>query len=339
MKSARPTLKDIAEHSGFALRTVIKAMNGDPSVREKNRDAILRAAEELHYTPNRAASALGKKKSVTLAVVYSNTSDVYFPEIEKGLRQCLSEFCDFGLAMEFHTTTEREWQAQQPILETLLQREDIDGVVMQPQDGSKLDPLINALVDAGKPVAIFGTDAPASKRMLYVSCDAYRAGRIGGQLLEREIPQNGCVCVMNASSDQLQILKRTQGCLDRIRENRPDIRLTTCWDMDPRAFRETLYGMICEDAVDGIFCDDAQTIVAAELLEELGRKDIPLVGFDLFEKSEQYMKAGYIRVILDQKPEVFSYLAAKSLFEYLADGVVPERFFYTPIYILTSECL
>ena len=314
MKSARPTLKDVAEHSGFALRTVIKVMSGDPSVRDKNREAILRAAEELHYTPNRAASALGKKKSICLAVVYSHTSDVYFPEIERGLRQCLAEFCDFGLVMEFHTTTERGWQGQQPILEAVLRRDDIDGIVMQPQSGTKLDPLINALVASGKPVAIFGTDAPASKRMFYVSCDAYRAGRIGGQILEREVPRNGNVCVMNASSDQVQILKRTQGCLDRIRENRPDIHLIPCWDMKPAVFRETLLDLLQKQTVDGIFCDDAQTVVAAEILKELGRKDIPLVGFDLSKKSEVYMKEGYIRFILDQKPETFSYLAAKMLF-------------------------
>ena len=339
MKSARPTLKNIAEHSGFSLRTVIKAMSGDPSVRDKNREAILSVAEELHYTPNRAASALGKKKAINLAVVYSNTSDVYFPEIEKGLRQCLSEFCDFGLAMEFHTTTENSWQAQEPILKALLEREDIDGVVMQPQSSTHLDPLINALVDAGKPVAIFGTDAPASKRVCYVSCDAYRAGRIGGQLLEREIPQNGTVCVMNASYDQVQIRSRSQGCMDRLRENRPDIRLTTCWDMHPEVLFDTLSPMIMSNTVNGIFCDDAQTAVAAEILKELGRKDIALVGFDLSEQSEPLMKEGYIRVLLDQRPEVFSYLAAKTLFEYLAEGIRPEPVTYTPIYILTSECL
>ena len=339
MMSARPTLKDVAERSGFALRTVIKVMSGDLSVREKNREAILRAAEELHYTPNRAASALGKRKTINLAVVYSHTSDVYFPDIEKGLRQCLAEFCDFGLAMEFHATTERDWQAQEPILKALLERADIDGIVMQPQHGTKLDPWINALVDAGKPVAIFGTDAPASKRMFYVSCDAYRAGRIGGQLLEREIPQNGTVCVMNASYDQVQIRIRAQGCMDRLREKRPDIQLTTCWDMQPNVFYDTLYKLVGSDAVNGIFCDDAQTAVAAEILKELGRQDIPLVGFDLSDRSEKLMKEGYIRVLLEQKPESFSYLAAKMLFEYLVDGVMPETVTYTPIYILTSECL
>ena len=339
MNAARPTLKDIAERSGFALRTVIKVMSGDPSVRDKNREAILRVAEELHYTPNRAASALGKKKSIRLAVVYSHTSDLYFPEIERGLRQCLAEFCDFGLTMEFHTTTERGWEGQVPILEKLLQRPDLDGIVMQPQSATKLNPLIDALVKSGKPVAIFGTDAPDSKRMFYVSCDAYRTGRIGGQLLEREVRQNGTVYVMNASSDQVQIVKRTQGCMDRLQESRPDVQLVPYWDMTPSVFYDSLIEPIRQGLVDGIFCDDAQTITAARILKELNRSDIPLVGLDLSEQSGSYMKEGYIRAVLDQKPEVFSYLAAKMLFEYLDDGTMPETICYTPVYILTSECL
>lgn len=339
MNHVRPTLKDIAERSGFALRTVIKVMSGDPSVREKNREAILRVAEELHYTPNRAASALGKKKSIRLAVVYSHTSDLYFPEIERGLRQCLAEFCDYGMTMEFHTTKERGWQGQLPILEMLLQREDIDGIVMEPQSATKLNPMIDALVASGKPVAIFGTDAPDSRRMFYVSCDAYRTGRIGGQLLEREVRQNGTVYVMNASADQVQILKRTQGCMDRLQENRPDIKIVPCWDVGPAVFHDTLFAPVLAGQVDGIFCDDAQTVTAAQILKKLGRKDIPLVGMDLSEHSETLMKEGYIRAVLDQKPEVFSYLAAKMLFEYLDEGTKPEPVCYTPVYILTSECL
>ena len=339
MKPSRPTLKDVAEYSGFALRTVIKVMNGDPSVRDKNREAILRAAAELDYTPNRAASALGKRKIIRLAVVYSDTSELYFPEIRKGLEQCAAELFDYGLIMEFHTTPQSDWEGQIPILEALAIRDDIDGIVMQPQSATKLDQWIDALVRSGKPVAIFGTDAPNSKRLFYVSCDAYRAGRIGGQLLERQVKENGHVCVLNSSSDQLQILNRAQGCIDRISENRPDIQLFTRWDMTPFLFSETLRQILQEEHIDGIFCDDAQTITAAEILSDLGRKDIALVGFDLSEKSSQFMQEGYIDTILDQRPETFAYLAAKQLFEYLSENIVPPPVTYTPIYILTSECL
>ena len=61
---ARPTLKDVAAQSGYALRTVKKVMSGDPTVRDQTREAVMQAAASLSYTPNRAASALGKQKQV-----------------------------------------------------------------------------------------------------------------------------------------------------------------------------------------------------------------------------------------------------------------------------------
>jgi len=51
------------------------------------------------------------------------------------------------------------------------------------------------------------------------------------------------------------------------------------------------------------------------------------------------MKDGYIRVIIEQKPESFSSLATTLMFRYLAAGEKPEEQNYTPLYILTSECL
>ena len=43
----RPTLKDVVQKSGYALRTVRKVMSGDPSVRDSTKQAVLAAAESL----------------------------------------------------------------------------------------------------------------------------------------------------------------------------------------------------------------------------------------------------------------------------------------------------
>ena len=40
----------------------------------------------------------------------------------------------------------------------------------------------------------------------------------------------------------------------------------------------------------------------------------------------------------DTAPETYAYLAAKVIFEFLSEGILPERVIRTPISILTSEC-
>ncbi|MGE9293881.1 MAG: LacI family DNA-binding transcriptional regulator, partial [Puniceicoccales bacterium] len=46
-----PTLKDIAEHTGFGRSTISLALRGSPSLPEKTRRIIQDAAKELGYRP------------------------------------------------------------------------------------------------------------------------------------------------------------------------------------------------------------------------------------------------------------------------------------------------
>ncbi len=340
MRGSRPTLKDVAEKSGYALRTVKKVMGGEPNVRDKTREAVLRAAEELQYTRNRAASALARNQRVKLAVVYSQTTEAYFPEVEQGFRQCFKEYVDFGLSLEFCITRQRGWQAQKPLLDALLTREDIQGVVVQPFSATMLNGSIDALVSAGKPVVTFGADAPDSRRLCYVGPDAYKSGRIGGQILANYVGKRGKVFVINQGEDHMQTRERCRGFLDRMREHYPNIQ---AFEMNlpdnSNLYYDTVHSIVSNETVAGIFCTDANTCVAGQVLKDLGERDIALVGFDLSADGIALMREGFIKVIIEQKPEVFSHLATRILFRYIAEGKQPEPMNNTPLYIMTSECI
>ena len=99
MERSRATLKDVAEKSGYALRTVKKVMSGTENVGEKTRTAVLQAAEELNYQRNILASTLSKGKTTRIAIVYAETTKTYFPEVEKGFMQCAEEFRDYGMSI------------------------------------------------------------------------------------------------------------------------------------------------------------------------------------------------------------------------------------------------
>lgn len=340
MKSNRPTLKDVAERSGYALRTVKKVMSGDLSVRERTRASVLQAAQELQYTRNRAASALARNREIKLAVVYSNTTEAYFPEVEQGFRQCAKELMDFGMELEFHLTQQRGWQSQKPILEALLQRDDIVGVVVQPYSATMLNGEIDALVQAGKPVVTFGADAPGSKRLCYVGPDAYKSGRIGGQILANYVGKQGKVFVINQGDDHMQTRERCRGFLDRMKEHYPNLQ---AFEMNlpdnSNLYYDMVRSIVENEQVAGIFCTDANTCVAGQVLKDLGQRDTALVGFDLSNQGVELMKQGFIKVIIEQKPAVFSHLATQMLFRHIAEGKVLEPINKTPLYIMTSECL
>jgi LacI family transcriptional regulator len=339
-KTARPTLKDVADLSGYALRTVKKVMSGDPHVRDRTKAAVLAAAEELQYTRNKAASALAKNRSVKLAVVFSEITEAYFPEIRCGFQQARRELQDFGLVLEYHVATVKGWNMQEDLLDTICSRKDIDGVLIQPYDATALNPAINRLVAAGKPVVTFGADAPDSKRLCYVGPDAYKSGRIGGQILANYIGKSGKVFLISQSLGHMQTIERQRGFLDRIHEFYPEIQVFEVNLPDNSTlYYEMVHSIVSNESVDGMFCTDANTVVAGKVLKDLGRTDIALVGFDLSESGIHLMKEGYIKVIIEQKPEVFARQATLLLFRHIAENKHPEMINNTPLYILTSECL
>ena len=339
MGAERPTLKDVANRSGYGLRTVKKVMSRQPGVKEQTRECILQAARELNYTRNQAASALARNRKIRIAVVYSIVIDnAYYPEVEQGFLQAERELRDFGLELEFFTSTEHSAIHEPKVLQQLIARQDIDGVILEPSSGMQLNGLIAQLQDAGKSVVTFGSDTVESRRIFHVGGDGYRSGRIAAQILANYIGKNGNVCVFSDMSDHVQDKDRRAGFCDRIREHYPNITVETI------KAEQGDYSKLVREAVEkgniaGLFCTDARTVLAGSVLRELGRSDIPLVGFDLSEEGKKLMHQGFIKVIIEQKPELFSYLAAKRLFTYLAEGEMPREVEQTPLYILTSECL
>ena len=339
MNQARPTLKDVAERSGYALRTVKKVMGGDPNVRDATKEAVLRAADELNYTPNRIASALAKKQNIKIALVYSSITEAYFPEIKEGFEKCLEEYRDFGFSVEYHLTSKKGWEAQKPLLEALIEREDISGVVVQPVSGTMLKDSIDKLSLGGKPVITFGADAPGSRRLCYVGPNTYKSGRIGGQILANYIGKKGKVFIINQVSDHMQTQERSRGFLDRIQEHYPEIQAYSMNLPDNSTlYYEMVHGIVENEQVAALFCTDANTYLAGRVLQDMGITDVVLVGFDLSEEGIQLMREGYIKVIIEQKPDVIAYKALKSMYEYLSMNITPPEIVNTELYIMTSEC-
>ena len=82
-------LKDIADHSGFSIRTVNRVLKKEGIVNEKTRETILQAARQLNYIPNLAARALKSGRSQEVIAVINSCDEIHlrkYAALEKELR-------------------------------------------------------------------------------------------------------------------------------------------------------------------------------------------------------------------------------------------------------------
>ncbi|WP_222435205.1 LacI family transcriptional regulator [Puniceibacterium confluentis] len=66
----KPTLKTVAQATGYAVTTVSRALSNDPKIAQSTRDTVAKAAKSLGYVPDRAAQRLrtGRTKVISLLI-------------------------------------------------------------------------------------------------------------------------------------------------------------------------------------------------------------------------------------------------------------------------------
>lgn len=72
----RPTLKTIAQETGFAVATVSRALKDAPDIGEDTKRTVREAATRLGYRPNRAGVRLRTGKTNVIALVLSTEQDM-----------------------------------------------------------------------------------------------------------------------------------------------------------------------------------------------------------------------------------------------------------------------
>lgn len=78
------TIDDVAIAAGVSAMTVSRVINGKHNVRESTRSAVLRAVQELNYSPNAAARTLAAGEATHIGLLYANPSAAYLSQFLVG---------------------------------------------------------------------------------------------------------------------------------------------------------------------------------------------------------------------------------------------------------------
>jgi DNA-binding LacI/PurR family transcriptional regulator len=158
----RATSYDVARHAGVSQSAVSRCFKQGASVAPRTREKILASARTLNYYPNAIAQGLITKRSNLVAIIISNLTNLYYPEVLAELTQRLSvqgiRVLLFSLAAESDVddVLDQVWRYR------------VDGAIV----AARLDPSqLAAFADRGVPVVLYnriGEGVPAAS----VCCDS-----------------------------------------------------------------------------------------------------------------------------------------------------------------------
>ena len=75
--SGKPTLKTIAQMTGFAVTTISRALNNAPELAQETRDRVQKIAAEIGYLPDRAALRLKTGRTNVISLVLEPDEQIY----------------------------------------------------------------------------------------------------------------------------------------------------------------------------------------------------------------------------------------------------------------------
>lgn len=169
------SIRDVARAAGVSIASVSRALNaGSGSVSEKTRAQVMKAVEELRYSPNHSGRTLRAQKSNTYAFLLSNIQNNLFAAVAWELERILSER---GAGMLLYTTNE-DPRSQDRCLEDAMSRQVSGVFFLCAVDSPRLDEtcrrtrcvFINRRIPTIEKASFIGIDDYSAARELMTTC-------------------------------------------------------------------------------------------------------------------------------------------------------------------------
>jgi LacI family transcriptional regulator, galactose operon repressor len=275
--TGRPTIYDVARLAGVSTATVSRALNGTGQISPATRKAIEEAVEKLGYRPNTIARSLVKRSTQTIAVMFPDIGDPFYPALIKGV-QALADEQSYTILL---CTAEGDPEREESYL-NLLRAKQVDGALV---DGLVLPrSRIAPIVDEGFPIVSLDRDIDFPSIPL-VQVD----NRLGGRLATEHLLELGHRRIAHISGRPE--LRHSEERLSGYRDALADAGV----DVDPslvdaggfteaggyRAMQELLERDPSFTAVFAV--NDVTAVGALRAIRESGRRvpeDLSVVGFD-----------------------------------------------------------
>jgi len=337
-------LVDVARLANVSLGTVDRVIHNRGRVSEETKKKVNAALKQINYKPNVAAQILSirKKRRIGILVPEFKKND-YWEQVERGIAMAETEMGDYGFIIErFHFSRFIESSFHNQI-QKIKQRTDVDGFVISPHYREDCIDLTSYLSENDLPFIYIDSMIDETNSLSYFGIDSYRAGYALAKLLSDVLRDDDEVSIVNflrenqKRATQVNIID--DGFCEYLNKSKKNIlrdRLNIVLENENWEV-ELLDYLKDHPHVKGFAVFNSLAHKLADFFEKHHIKDMTLVGFDAIKDNVRFLKKGYIKYLISQRPEYFTYSAIKSLCQNIAFHTEVAPINFMPIDILIAE--
>ncbi|MEP6492047.1 MAG: LacI family DNA-binding transcriptional regulator [bacterium] len=276
------TLEDVANRARVSTATVSRVLNGVSGVRAATRARVLRAIEELDYTPDLNARSLAGGQLRSLGVVVSNIANPFFLDIFRSIEASARQR-GFDLIV---ANTDYEPDRLASSINTILGRR-VAGLALVV---SETVPPVVARIAAELPVVLYDGGAHRLKGVMNIRAN-YRGGM--HRIVEYLCALGHRRMAFIGHHTRLGPLhERRQAFLSIAEEYAPQVKLMTVANVDGMAGGQQAMGQVLDSGFRPTAVACVNDLMAVGALRELHMRgiavpgDVSVTGFDNISLAE-----------------------------------------------------
>jgi ribose transport system substrate-binding protein len=245
----------------------------------------------------------------------TNVNLAYWQEADAGFKDAARSLGQFGVKADFEGPSGYAPEEQLDEFKRMVASHP-SGILVAPARPEIFNDVINDAVANGIPIICVDTDAPGSKRIMFVGTDNRRAGMEAATRIAQLLHGQGTV-VITAIPGQLNMDERIRGAEEVLsRYNRITRRSVLNDKGDPVQANDEISKLLADnEKIDGVLCLDASGGPGtAEALHRLNMEGkITVVAFDKNSETLDWIGSGVIAGTIAQKPYTMAYYGLKFL--------------------------
>ncbi len=267
-----------------------------------------------------------EQKKLVFAFVPKLLDNPVFELAWKGAQAAAKELDTTGkIEVQRFAPVKSDAVEQAQIIESLIEKK-VDGIAVSVNDADALTESIDEAVAAGIPVVCFDSDAPRSKRFAYYGTANFPSGKQMAEHFVKLAGPKGKIGILMGTPGAPNLEERRQGILEYLKAY-PDIKVAAteyCYDDVNKGISVMEAAMQAHPDLTGWILPGAWALFTPPPGPFSSKKpgDLTVVSIDALPEQLDYVRQGYVQVLLGQKLWNWGYESVRMLKEY-KEGKTP----------------